>query len=148
MRGLRVIKRNARLRAEELDLLIRNDLATGFWRLAGSPLVVECKNWADKVGAREVTVLIDKLRTVGPESRTGVLVALNGVTGDFRRDAVLKIREARQAGRFVIVLEDAATLKVWWRERAWVRFSNGSTRTFFSYKRRGVRWILCRSKTK
>jgi dCTP deaminase len=103
--GLRIVKRNARLRAEELDLVINNDLATGFWRLAGSPLVVECKNWSVRVGAREISVLVDKLRTIGPDAKTGVLVALNGISGDSYSDAVLKIREARQAGRYILVLE-------------------------------------------
>ena len=105
VQGLRVVKRNARLRAEEIDLLVRNDLATGFWRLAGSPLVVECKNWAGRVGAREIALLLDKMRSLGPDSRTGVLVALSGVTGNFQRDAILKIREARQAGLFVVVID-------------------------------------------
>jgi dCTP deaminase len=103
--GLRILKRNARLRAEELDLVVNNDLATGFWRLAGSPLVVECKNWSARVGAREISVLVDKLRTIGPDAKTGVLVALNGITGDSYSDAVLKIREPRQAGRYILVLE-------------------------------------------
>jgi Holliday junction resolvase-like predicted endonuclease len=77
--GLHIIKRNARLAAEELDLIIKNDLTTGFWRIAGSPLIVECKNWSGKVGAREISVLVDKLQALSPDARAGILVALNGV---------------------------------------------------------------------
>ena len=103
--GLQILKRNARLRAEELDLVIKNDLTTGFWRLAGSPIIVECKNWAEKVGAPEISLLLDKLQAIGPDAKTGILVALNGITGDSYADAVLKVREARQRGRYILVLD-------------------------------------------
>lgn len=105
LKGLRILKRNARLSAEELDLVVKNDIDTGFWRIAGSPIIVECKNWSDRVGAREISVLVDKLRSVSPDCRTGVLVAVNGITGDAHADAYLKVREARRDGRYVIVLE-------------------------------------------
>jgi deoxycytidine triphosphate deaminase len=103
--GLSIIKRNARLKAEELDLVIKNDLTTGFWRVAGSPLIVECKNWSGRVGAREISILIDKLHSLGPDAKAAILVSPNGVTGDSASDAVLKIREARQRGLYVIVLD-------------------------------------------
>ena len=103
--GLHIVGRNPRLAAEELDLVIKNDLTTGFWRIAGSPLIVECKNWSGKVGAREISVLVDKLQALSPDARAAILVALNGITGDSYSDAMLKIREARQRGRYVLVLE-------------------------------------------
>lgn len=105
LEGLRVLKRNARLAAEELDLIIKNDVNTGFWRIAGSPLIVECKNWSGKVGAPEISVLVEKLQALSPDAKSGILVALNGITGDSYSDAMLKIREARQRGRYVLVLE-------------------------------------------
>lgn len=103
--GLHILRRNARLAAEELDLVIKNDLTTGFWRIAGSPLIVECKNWSGKVGAREISVLVDKLQALSPDARAAILIALNGITGDSYSDAMLKIREARQRGRYVLILE-------------------------------------------
>jgi Holliday junction resolvase-like predicted endonuclease len=60
--GLSVVKRNARLRAEEIDLIVKNNLGNGFWQIAGSPILVECKNRSGKTGAREISVLVDKLR--------------------------------------------------------------------------------------
>ena len=96
--GLHILRRNARLRAEELDLVIKNDLTTGFWRIAGSPLIVECKNWSGKVGAREISVLVDKLQALSPDAKTGILVALNAVTGDSYSDAMLKILKLDSAG--------------------------------------------------
>lgn len=103
--GLEILKRNARLKAEELDLVVKNNLTTGFWRIAGSPLIVECKNWSAKVGAREISVLVDKLQSLSPDARVGILVAVNGITGDSYRDAMLKVREARQRGQYILVLE-------------------------------------------
>jgi Holliday junction resolvase-like predicted endonuclease len=108
--GLTVMKRNARLRAEEIDLIVRNNLTNGFWRMAGSPVIVECKNWSGKVGAREISILLEKLQALSPDAKTGILVSPNGITGDFARDAALKVREARQRGRYILVL-DAGDLR-------------------------------------
>jgi dCTP deaminase len=107
IKGLKILKTNARLHAEELDLLLKNDITVGFWRFAGSPIVVECKNWSQKVGAREVSVLFDKLVSLGPKVCTGILIAPHGLTGDSHSDAVLKVREKRQQGRDIIILNQA-----------------------------------------
>jgi hypothetical protein len=103
--GLKVLRVDARLKAEELDIVLQNDNSDGFWRFLGSPIVVECKNWSHKVGAREISVLFDKLDSISPDAKTGILVAPNGVSGDTYSDAVLKIREKRKAGRYIIVLD-------------------------------------------
>lgn len=50
-------------------------------------------------------MLIQKMRAMGPDCKSAVLVSINGVTGDSYKDAMLKIREARQDGRYIIVLE-------------------------------------------
>ena len=105
IKGLKILKVNARLRAEELDLLLKNDITVGFWRAAGSPIVVECKNWSKKVGAREVSVLSEKMDSLGPKVSTGILIAPNGITGNSYHDAVLKVREKRQHGHEIIILD-------------------------------------------
>jgi hypothetical protein len=112
IKGLRVIKKNARLQAEELDLLIGNDISVGFWRFAGSPIVVECKNWIQRVGAREIGILCDKLDSIGPDAKTGIILAPNGVSGTPERDALLKIREKRQHGQYIIVLDREALAEI------------------------------------
>lgn len=112
IKGLRVIKKNARLQAEELDLIISNDISVGFWRFAGSPIVVECKNRVQRVGAREIGVLCDKLDSIGPDAKTGIILAPNGVSGTPERDAILKIREKRQRGKYIIVLDREALVEV------------------------------------
>jgi len=104
--GLKIIKSNARLKAEELDIIVYNRAASGFLRWAGSPIVVECKNWSKKVGAKEIALLSDKLAALGPSAMTGILVAPEGVTGTRNRDALLKLREQRQRGKNILVVEE------------------------------------------
>jgi Holliday junction resolvase-like predicted endonuclease len=104
--GLRVLKTNPRLAAEELDIVLQNDIGFGFWRFAGSPIVVECKNWSSKVGSNEIKVLSDNLRTISPDAKTGILVAPNGISGNEHRDALAKVREKRQQGQYIIILDD------------------------------------------
>lgn len=105
IKDLTILSVNARLRAEELDIVLKNDVNIGFWKFIGSPILVECKNWSGKVGAREVTILYDNLVSLGPDAKTGILVAPNGLTGNAYRDAMLKIREKRQLGRYIILLD-------------------------------------------
>lgn len=106
--GLQIIGRNQRLSAEELDLYLQNNINEGFWCFLSSPVIVECKNWSNKVGAKEISVLYDKLSSVGPDAKTAILMAPLGISGDHYSDAVLKIREKRQAGRYIILLDREA----------------------------------------
>lgn len=103
IKGLQVIRTNARLEAEELDVYLQNNIGQGFWKIAGSPIIVECKNWSEKVGAAVIGSLFDKLKSIGPDAKTAILVAPAGVTAD----ALLKIREKRQHGLYILTLDDA-----------------------------------------
>jgi len=104
IRGLKVLKVNARLKAEEIDILVQNKVDDAAWTRMGSPIVLECKNWSGRVGAREISVLGDKLESISPDARTAILIAPFGVSGTSYKDAMLKIREKRQRGRFIVVL--------------------------------------------
>lgn len=105
IKGLSVIGRDERLRAEELDIVLKNDIDRGFWRFMGSPIIVECKNWSSKVSAREISVLVKKLESISPDAKTGIIVAPNGVSGSRSSDGWLVIREARQHGRYIVVID-------------------------------------------
>lgn len=104
IKGLKILKVNARLRAEEIDIIVQNNVSEGFWRTLGSPIIVECKNWTKKIGSKEISILSDKMKSISPDVKLGILVAPNGVSGDYQSDAVLKIREKRQQGLYIIVL--------------------------------------------
>lgn len=79
--GVEVREKRARTASEEIDLLLWNgqvDQVLSKWEAV---ILVECKNWSDPVGVPELDAFIAKLRRRG--LRNGVLVAANGVTGDF-----------------------------------------------------------------
>ena len=102
--GLRTMGRNVRQRAEELDVLVENTIDAGFWRLLGSPIIVECKNLSRKVNSQAVTVLVAKLERLGPPPKTAFLIAPEGVTGTRNNDGWSLIREKRREGYQILVL--------------------------------------------
>lgn len=66
--------------AEEIDVAFWNEgLAEGL-RLFDHILLVECKNWAGRVGYPELAVFYDKLKSRGRPM--GILVAAAGITGE------------------------------------------------------------------
>lgn len=103
--GLKIIRRNARLQAEELDFIIQNHVENAFLRTLGSPMVIECKNWSRPVGAAEINLIAAKMEALSPDVKGGILIAPNGVSGDAQRDAQLRRREFRQKGRYIVVLD-------------------------------------------
>ena len=105
VQGLKVIDRDLRSSAEEIDGLIRNESDEPFWRNLGNPFLVECKNWGVPVGAKEIRDLKGKMDSRG--IRTAFLLAKSGVSGDDYRDARLVIREALTGGRYIVVLDDS-----------------------------------------
>ena len=105
--GLKILKRNARLRSEEIDILVHNNINTGFWKYAGTPILVECKNWSTKIGSREISIITEKMRSISPDAKTALLVAPLGVSGQHSTDATLKLREKRQGGVYVLTIANA-----------------------------------------
>lgn len=97
--GLGIAGRNVRIEAEELDLVVKNEVETVFWQRLGAPIIVECKNWTKPVGAREVRDLVQKMREV----RTAFLIAAHGVTS--RDGASYEIIEARKNMKFILVFD-------------------------------------------
>jgi hypothetical protein len=81
--GVIVGRRNVKnvFHDEEIDLLLRNRRYDDGLREFPELLLVECKNWSKKVGSWEVRWFAEKLADRG--LKFGVLVATNGVTGDF-----------------------------------------------------------------
>jgi Holliday junction resolvase-like predicted endonuclease len=102
--GLKVIGTDVRTHAEELDVVAYNEQQDRAFRAWETVVFVECKNWSEPVGAAEIAVFQEKLRT--RSLKFGLLVAREGVTGDADgyRDATLKIREAMSLGYRIVVL--------------------------------------------
>jgi hypothetical protein len=80
---LQVVERTYSTGDEEIDLVVKNNVARPFWQGLGSPLLfVECKNWASPVGAAEVRNFEVKLQNHAPLARVGILVAPGGFTSE------------------------------------------------------------------
>ena len=108
--GLEVLSRNLRSSAEEIDLLIGNESKEVFWSRLSSPFLLECKNWAVPVGSKEIRDFAGKLESAG--ITTGLLITLNGITGNEYKDARLLIREYRQKGIRIVVVENDDLLEI------------------------------------
>ena len=81
---LRVIEKNFRTTAEEIDLLLTSSLVDPFWVALGSPLIlVECKNWAAKVGVPELRIFESKITDRGALCRVGIFISMSGFTRPF-----------------------------------------------------------------
>jgi Restriction endonuclease len=112
--GVRCL-RNARdpFQSQEIDVTVANAGVSTWMRLFPSAILVECKNWDDRVGVTAVTDFIFKLmaKYVG----VGIIVAANGVTGDPKEltAAYHRIAISQSKGHriLVITMEDLKGLK-------------------------------------
>ena len=80
-------------RAHELDLAFWNDQRRSVLHFLEAVLIVECKATEDPVGSADVGWFVRKLQDRG--ARDGILVALNGVTGDGNTSAHSEILSAQ-----------------------------------------------------
>jgi len=67
-------------RAQELDLVFWNDQRTSELYFLEALLIVECKATGSRVSSRDVGWFVRKLQDHG--AHVGILIALNGITGD------------------------------------------------------------------
>lgn len=80
--GISITRRNEMntFHTEEIDVALWNDQHVDGFFFLPNIILVECKNWSDRVGSAEVSWFDTKLRNRG--LGFGVLVAANGITGD------------------------------------------------------------------
>jgi hypothetical protein len=93
--------------SEEIDVALWNDKSPNALDFLPNIVLVEAKNWSNPVGSREVSWFDSKLRNRGLDF--GLLVALNGVTGDVNdRTAAHQIiaGSLREQRRIVVVTTD------------------------------------------
>jgi hypothetical protein len=82
MPGVSVVKRNVLnvFQSEEIDIAIFNEKHRLGLPFLPYLILIECKNWSKALGSEEVAWFDHKLRQRGLSF--GLLVAMNGVTGD------------------------------------------------------------------
>jgi hypothetical protein len=89
-------------RAHELDLAFWNDQRLSILYFLDAVLIVECKASDNPVGSAEVGWFVRKLQDRGAQH--GILIALNGITGDGETSAHNEILTALIRDRVKILL--------------------------------------------
>jgi len=87
--GFRIAKPNFKTKSEEIDILIRNKVLAPHWVTYNSPFImVECKNWSEKVEAKHIRDFISKIRNHEGYSTMGFYFVVNGFTSGCRDELV------------------------------------------------------------
>jgi CheY-like chemotaxis protein len=117
--GFHEASRRLRASTEELDVVVRNESLDEFWRKQGSYFLVEAKNWAHKVGARELRDFGTKVVRRKANASLGFIVAPGGFTKSlapelsaFRGEGVTLVPVDREGlERLVIAPDRSQVLK-------------------------------------
>ena len=128
--GVVVMQKNYKTEEEEIDLVLRNELTDPFWASHQSPFIlVECKNWAERVGVKELRVLESKMQDRRGPVRIGIFISVSGFTKPFLQR--LKAIQGLDVGVIYPVTGADLTDLVARRESImqWVRTS-GAVRSF------------------
>jgi hypothetical protein len=89
-------------RAHELDIVLWNDSRSSELYFLEAIVIVECKASDHRVGSHEVGWFVRKLQDRG--SHFGILVALNGITGDGEHSAYTEVSNALIRDKIRILL--------------------------------------------
>jgi hypothetical protein len=85
-----VIEHNVRTESEQIDLVVQPDATSPFWSRVTPPMILlECKNWKDRIGTKEVQVFATKIEN-RPRilCRIGYLVSISGFTSDAEKELI------------------------------------------------------------
>jgi CheY-like chemotaxis protein len=80
-------------RLEELDVLVQNSSTDPFWQKESPYILVECKNWSKRVGAKELRELWVKMEGRFNRCRLALLVAPGGIAGEMHE---LQLRKSEK----------------------------------------------------
>jgi hypothetical protein len=103
VRDLHVVGTRIDDNVQEIDIYVRNHNKKYVWADLEGMIFIECKNWADRVGSNEIMLFGQKLENKG--LRSGVFVAMNGITGKDFDGAKGAIRLFLQQGVKIIVID-------------------------------------------
>jgi hypothetical protein len=85
-----VVEHNVRTETEEIDIVVQPDTSSPFWSRVSPPmLLLECKNWKDKIGTPELQVFATKIEN-RPKllCRIGYLISISGFTDDAEKELI------------------------------------------------------------
>ncbi len=87
--GFRIAKPNIKTKSEEIDILIRNKVLAPHWVMYNSPFImVECKNWSERIEAKHIRDFISKIDNHEGYSTMGFYFAVNGFTSGCKDELV------------------------------------------------------------
>lgn len=101
-----ISEKNYRTEEEEIDLLLRNNLAAPFWTSQHSPFIfIECKNHASPMGVADLRIFESKLDDRSSSVRIGIFVSTGGYYKTFVER--LKVVQLKNIGLiYAVTVED------------------------------------------
>lgn len=101
--NLAVVEKNVRTGSEEIDIVLENLGSSVFYSQLRSPLILlECKNWTSKIGAKEIRDFAQKV-----QNRPRVLCSIGILvtTSKLTRDAKDELLGYRGKDFLIVVLD-------------------------------------------
>ncbi|MDF9615920.1 DNA (cytosine-5-)-methyltransferase [Bacillus cereus] len=87
------VSTNKRTRTEEIDIQIRNESNSNFWRKETILFIGECKNWSKKVGKNELVIFKSKIENRRGRVGVGFFVSWNGFSTTFTNEVLRTSKE-------------------------------------------------------
>jgi len=107
--GLEISHKDKRGLDSEIDLLIINESKQRTLEEMGTPLLVECRNWSVPMPAKAIRDFRGKLKD--RHIQTGIIVSMQGVTGNEKTDAKEVIRISLATDNIKILVMDDKDLQ-------------------------------------
>ncbi len=104
-----VHRRNLNTLSGEIDLVVENSDAQSAINCHSRYFLIECKNWADSVGADRVRDFTGKLQSA--KSSLGILFAKNGISGPDSENAKKVINDTFQQDGIAVIVFDLNDLE-------------------------------------
>ena len=113
--GLQFMKKNLFTKSPELDLVYRiSGEKNPFYGMFGQYLVIECKDWKEKVGAKEIRSIVINLQSL--DLKGGIFVTKNGISGKDKEEFLYSEYEIMTAyhrhGITIVILEEEDLKKI------------------------------------
>lgn len=111
-------------KTEEIDIYIRNESKSEFWKKESIFFLGECKNWTEKCGKNELAVFRSKIENRRDRVKLGFFISWNGFTETYtyedlrgsKGDILIIPITGQQIKECIIKGEIETFLKDWYRK--------------------------------
>lgn len=80
---------NARTKIEEIDIFIRNESKSEFWKKESIFILGECKNWTERSGKNELVIFRSKIENRKDRVKLGFFISWNGFTETYTSEDLM-----------------------------------------------------------